>query len=79
MPVDILIPAALGNQITEDIARKTQARLIVEGANGPTTYEGDLILEERGIPVVPDILANSGRGSRFLLRMAAESPEFQLG
>ena len=60
MPVDILIPAALGNQITEDIARKTQARLIVEGANGPTTYEGDLILEERGIPVVPDILANSG-------------------
>jgi glutamate dehydrogenase (NAD(P)+) len=57
---DILIPAALENQITEDIARDVKASVIVEAANGPTTVDADKILEERGIKVVPDILANAG-------------------
>lgn len=57
---DVLIPAALENQITGDIAETVQAGMIVEGANGPTTREGDMVLRRRGIPVVPDILANAG-------------------
>lgn len=57
---DVLIPCALENQITEKNAADIKAFLIVEGANGPTTYEADKILESRGIPVVPDILANGG-------------------
>lgn len=57
---DILIPAALENQITEKNADKIKARLILEGANGPTTPEADEILFKRGIVVVPDVLANSG-------------------
>ena len=60
MKVDILIPAAVENQITADIARKIQARIIVEGANGPTTSGADMILEEKGIMAIPDILANAG-------------------
>ena len=58
--VDVLIPAAIENQITEENADKIRARYIVEGANGPTTFEADEILFKRGIVVVPDILANSG-------------------
>jgi glutamate dehydrogenase (NAD(P)+) len=58
--VDVLVPAALENQINEDIASKLRAKVIVEGANGPTTVEGDRVLEQRGIKVVPDILANAG-------------------
>lgn len=57
---DVLIPAALENQINEKIARELKAKLIVEGANGPTTVEADDILRERGIIVIPDILANAG-------------------
>jgi len=57
---DVLIPAALENQITEDNANKIKAKLIVELANGPTTPEADDILFARGIPVIPDILANAG-------------------
>jgi glutamate dehydrogenase (NAD(P)+) len=57
---DVLIPAALENQITEANAPRIQARLIVEGANGPTNPGADAILAERGITVVPDILANAG-------------------
>ncbi|MFH1916423.1 MAG: Glu/Leu/Phe/Val dehydrogenase [Nanoarchaeota archaeon] len=60
MAADILIPAALENQITLKNAANIQARLIVEGANGPTTPAADQILIERGILVVPDILANAG-------------------
>ncbi len=60
LPCDILIPAALEGQITEENAPRVQARLIVEAANGPTTTAADAILKERGIPVVPDILANAG-------------------
>jgi glutamate dehydrogenase (NAD(P)+) len=57
---DILIPAALENQIRADNADSVQARLIAEAANGPTTPAADRILHDRGIPVLPDILANSG-------------------
>ncbi|MCE3260023.1 MAG: glutamate dehydrogenase/leucine dehydrogenase [Bacteroidetes bacterium] len=57
---DVLVPAALQNVITEDNAPKIQAKLIVEGANGPTTPEADPILHEKKIVCVPDILANSG-------------------
>jgi glutamate dehydrogenase (NAD(P)+) len=57
---DVLIPAALQNVITEDNAGKIQAKLIVEGANGPTTPEADPILNDKKIICVPDILANSG-------------------
>ncbi|MCE9517872.1 Glu/Leu/Phe/Val dehydrogenase [Candidatus Nomurabacteria bacterium] len=57
---DVLIPAALENQITQDNANNIKAKLIVELANGPTTPEADDILLARGIPLVPDILANAG-------------------
>jgi glutamate dehydrogenase (NAD(P)+) len=57
---DILIPAALENQIRADNAGRVRARLIVEAANGPTTPAADLILQKAGVPVLPDILANSG-------------------
>ncbi|MEM3103007.1 MAG: hypothetical protein QXH11_06495, partial [Candidatus Caldarchaeum sp.] len=60
IPCDFLIPAALENVITKEVAEKIEARAVVEGANGPTTSEGDRVLNERGIPVVPDILANAG-------------------
>jgi glutamate dehydrogenase (NAD(P)+) len=57
---DVLIPAAIEGQLTEDNADRVKAQVIVEGANGPTTPEADEIFEERGITVVPDILANAG-------------------
>lgn len=57
---DFLVPAALEECITADIARDLQARMVVEGANGPTTMEADQILQARGIQVVPDVLANAG-------------------
>ncbi|MFZ5649135.1 MAG: Glu/Leu/Phe/Val family dehydrogenase [Bacillota bacterium] len=57
---DILVPSALENQITGENAPDIKARLVAEGANGPTTYAADRILHERGITVIPDILANAG-------------------
>ncbi|MGI6704610.1 MAG: Glu/Leu/Phe/Val family dehydrogenase [Clostridia bacterium] len=60
MEVDILLPCAMENQITAETAGNIKAKLVVEGANGPTTPEGDAILKERGIPIFPDILCNSG-------------------
>ncbi len=60
IPCDILIPAALENVIRGDNAAQVQAKVIAEAANGPTTPAADAILFERGIPVLPDILANAG-------------------
>ncbi|MDU0945905.1 Glu/Leu/Phe/Val dehydrogenase [Anaerococcus obesiensis] len=57
---DILIPAALENIITEKIAKNLDVKLIAEGANGPTTPEADIILKEKNVEVIPDVLANSG-------------------
>ena len=60
LDVDLLLPAALEGVIHEGNADRVRARFVVEGANGPTTPDGDAILEDRGVLVVPDILANSG-------------------
>jgi len=60
MKTDVLIPAALENQITESNASDVKAKVIVEGANGPVTRGGDEVLNRKGIHLVPDILANSG-------------------
>lgn len=57
---DILIPAALEGQITGERAKRVQTRLVLEGANGPTTPDGDAVLADRGIIVVPDVIANAG-------------------
>jgi glutamate dehydrogenase (NAD(P)+) len=60
LDVDVLVPAAVGNVLTEANAGDVRADVVVEGANGPTTSAADRILEERGVPVIPDILANAG-------------------
>lgn len=60
LPVDLLIPAALENQINDTNADQIKAKVIVEAANGPITLEADKVLEAKGIPVIPDILANAG-------------------
>lgn len=60
LPCDILIPAAISGQLTEDNADKVKAKLIVEGANGPTTPGADNIFSDKGIVCVPDVLANAG-------------------
>jgi glutamate dehydrogenase (NAD(P)+) len=59
-PCDILIPAALEGQITAANAGRIQARMVIEGANGPTTPQADDILTERGVLVLPDVIANAG-------------------
>src|SRR6185437_15612940 len=60
LEVDVLLPAALENVITKKNASKVRAKIICEGANGPTTAGADSILEEKGVFVIPDILANAG-------------------
>jgi glutamate dehydrogenase (NAD(P)+) len=60
LPCDVLVLAALEDQLTGDNAPRLQARLVAEGANGPTSIEADEILAQRGIPVLPDILTNAG-------------------
>ncbi len=60
LPVDVLVPAALADAITESTASGIKAKIVVEGANAPTTPGGDAIMNDKGILVVPDILANSG-------------------
>jgi len=60
LPCDVLVPAALENQLTARNASRVKARLIIEAANGPTTPEADSIFNDKGITVVPDILANAG-------------------
>jgi glutamate dehydrogenase (NAD(P)+) len=60
LPCDVLVLAAAENQVTGANAARVATRLVAEGANGPTTLEADEVLAERGIPVLPDILANGG-------------------
>ena len=60
VPCEILIPAALESQITADNAHKIHAKLVIEGANGPTTPEADDILHDNGVLVLPDVIANAG-------------------
>jgi glutamate dehydrogenase (NAD(P)+) len=60
LPCDVLVLAALEDQITGENAPRLATKLVVEGANGPTSIEGDAILAERGIPVLPDVLTNAG-------------------
>jgi glutamate dehydrogenase (NAD(P)+) len=60
LPCEILVPAAVGGQITVENADRIRARVVAEGANGPTTPEADHILDDRGVTVIPDILANAG-------------------
>ena len=60
VPADILVPAALENQVTAANVGRIQARVVVEAANGPTTLEAEKILDQRGIDVLPDILVNAG-------------------
>ena len=60
LPCDVLVLAALEDQLTAENAPRIQARMVAEGANGPTSLEADEILLERGIPVLPDILTNAG-------------------
>jgi glutamate dehydrogenase (NAD(P)+) len=60
LPVDILVPAAIENVITRENVNRIKAKLVVEGANGPTTPEAEKTLHEKGVVVVPDILANAG-------------------
>jgi len=60
LPCDILVPAAIENQITEANVREIKAQLIAEGANGPTSPQADQLLADGGVTVIPDILANAG-------------------
>ena len=72
LPVDIIIPAALENQITRQNADKVQARIVAEAANGPTTTEAEKILLKKGVLILADIYLNSGRGDRLVLRVGEE-------
>ncbi len=60
VPADFFVPAALGGEITAEVAEKMKVKLIAEGANGPTTPEADQVLQKRKIDLIPDIIANSG-------------------
>jgi glutamate dehydrogenase (NAD(P)+) len=60
LPVDVLVPAAVQNVLRADNAGEVQAKIVIEGANGPTTLEADVILKEKEVLVIPDILANAG-------------------
>jgi glutamate dehydrogenase (NAD(P)+) len=60
VPADICFPAALGGEITAEVAERLKVKLIAEGANGPTTPEADRVLQKRGIDLIPDIIANAG-------------------
>ncbi len=79
VPCDVLIPAALECQITAENAPRLGCRLIVEAANGPTTPEADLILAERRIPIVPDLLANAGGVTVSYFEWAQDQQRYSWG
>ena len=60
MEADVFVPAAIENVITEETARHLPVKVVLEAANHPTTPEGDLVLQERGIQALPDLLVNAG-------------------
>jgi glutamate dehydrogenase len=60
IPCDVVVPAVLENQITAEVARNIQAKIVAEAANGPTTREADTVLYDKGVLVIPDILCNAG-------------------
>ena len=78
LPCDVLVPAAAGGQITADNASRIQARLIAEGANGPTTTQADEILNERDVFVIPDILCNAGGVFVSYLEYTQETQQEQM-
>lgn len=78
MPCDVVVPAAAQSQITADNAERIQARLVIEGANSPTTPEADQILQRRNILVVPDILANAGGVFVSYLEYTQETQQEQM-
>lgn len=78
MPCDVLVPAASASQITADNAPRIAARLIVEAANSPTTVDADEILNQRGVLVVPDILANAGGVFVSYLEYTQETQQEQM-
>src|SRR5207248_4102013 len=73
---DILIPAALGGEINGPVAERLKVKLVAEGANGPTTPEGDRVLAKRGIELIPDIIANAG-GVTVSYRSEEQTSELQ--
>ena len=79
LDVDVLIPAALENQITMENAPRIKAKILTEGANGPTTPEAHKLLHERGVFVIPDILANAGGVTDVVLRVGAGPLRLLLG
>jgi glutamate dehydrogenase (NAD(P)+) len=77
VPCDVLVPAAIERQITQDNASRLACRLLVEGANGPTTPGAEAILADRGIPVVPDVLANAGGVTVSYFEWVQDQQRFQ--
>ncbi len=77
VPCDVLVPAAIERQITQDNASRLSCRLLVEGANGPTTPAAEAILADRGIPVVPDVLANAGGVTVSYFEWVQDQQRFQ--
>jgi glutamate dehydrogenase (NAD(P)+) len=77
VPCDVLVPAAIERQITESNAPRLACRLLVEGANGPTTPAAEAILADRGIPVVPDVLANAGGVTVSYFEWVQDQQRFQ--
>jgi glutamate dehydrogenase (NAD(P)+) len=78
LPCDVLVPAASANQITAENAARIKAKIIAEGANGPTTNEADRILEERGVFMIPDILCNAGGVFVSYLEYTQETQQEQM-
>jgi glutamate dehydrogenase/leucine dehydrogenase/N-dimethylarginine dimethylaminohydrolase len=75
LPVDLMAPCAKENTITPDVARVLRARFVAEGANGPTTTEADQILQEKGVGVLPDLVANAGGLDTSILEMRQDVEE----